>query len=253
GPGGLKAALTAAQRGHEVVLCEKNDEVGGILIGEQAIPFKHEMYQLGVSLGRLVEAEGVDIRLNTAVDKAYAENEKADVVIVAAGSTPLVPPIEGIDGDNVVVINEYHHKVDQIKDTVVVLGGGLAGCEAAIHFAREGKSVKLVEMRGELSPDANIRHRPLLLQEIEKSGIEVYLNHKGLKISNEGVLCEELSGEKVMLEGQSVLCALGQRANRAVVDELLDVAPIVKTIGDCVKVSTITTAMYQGHHAALNI
>jgi len=53
GPGGLQAALTAAKRGHDVILCEKNDEVGGILIGEQAIPFKYEMYQLGVTLGKL--------------------------------------------------------------------------------------------------------------------------------------------------------------------------------------------------------
>ncbi len=252
GPGGLQAALTAARRGHEVILCEKNDEVGGILIGEQAIPFKMEMYKLGVTLGRLVEDEGVEIRLNTEVDKAYADKEKPDVLIVAAGSTPLLPPIEGIDGDNVIVINDLHHQVDKVKDSVLVLGGGLAGCEAAIHFARQGKTVKLIEMRDALSPDANIRHRPLLLQEIDKCGIDVRMNYKGLKISSEGILCEIQDGSSVMVEGQTVICALGQRANRKILDELLDSAPIVRAIGDCVKVSTITTAMYQGHHAGLD-
>lgn len=253
GPGGLQAALTAARRGHEVILCEKNDEVGGILIGEQAIPFKMEMYKLGVTLGRLVEDQGVEIRLNTVVDKAYADKEEPDVLIVAAGSTPLLPPIEGIHGDNVIVINDLHHQVDQVKDSVLVLGGGLAGCEAAIHFARQGKSVKLIEMRDTLSPDANIRHRPLLLQEIDKCGIEVRMNHKGLKISTEGVLCETEDGSSVMVEGQTVICALGQRANRKILDDLLDSAPIVRAVGDCVKVSTITTAMYQGHHAGLDV
>ncbi|MFZ5966124.1 MAG: NAD(P)/FAD-dependent oxidoreductase [Bacillota bacterium] len=253
GPGGLQAALTAARRGHEVVICEKSDEIGGILVGEQAIPFKYEMYKLGVTLGKLAEDEGVEIRLSTMVDKAYAEKENADVVIVAAGSEPFLPPIEGLDQDNVIVVNEYHHKVDQVQDQVVVLGGGLAGCEIAIHFAREGKSVKLVEMNDALAPDANIRHRPLLLQEIEKSGIEVYKNHKGIKVTEDGVLCTNQAGEEVLIEGKTVLCALGQKARRDVVDQLIDAAPIVMTIGDCAKVSTITTAIYQGHHAGMDV
>lgn len=253
GPGGLQAALTAARRGHDVILCEKNDEVGGILIGEQAIPFKYEMYKLGVTLGTLVEEEGVDIRLNTLVDKDYAEKEHPDVVIVAAGSEAIVPPIKGLNNDNVIVVNEYHHNVDQVGDSVIVLGGGLAGCEIAIHFAREGKEVKIVEMNSELAPDANIRHRPLLLEEIEKSGIEVYKNHKGIQVSDEGVLCETQDGHEVMIKGKTVLCALGQKPRRGIVDQLVDSAPIVMTIGDCVKASTITTAIYQGHHAALDI
>ncbi|MDW6003577.1 oxidoreductase [Vibrio mangrovi] len=253
GPGGLQAALTAAKRGHEVILCEMNDEVGGILIGEQAIPFKYEMYRLGLSLGKLCEDAGVDIRLNTKVDKAYADEIDADAIIIAVGSEPFVPPIKGIDADNVVLTNDYHHRVDAITDDVIVLGGGLAGCEAAIHFARENKNVKLVEMNSELSPDANIRHRPLLLAEIEKSGVEVYKNHKALEISDNGVLCQGPDGQEIKLAGTSVLCALGQRSRRQSVDELWDCAPLVSQVGDCVKVSTITTAVYQGHHAAMDI
>lgn len=253
GPGGLQAALTAARRGHEVILCEKNDEVGGILIGEQAIPFKYEMYQLGVTLGKLCEEAGVDIRLSTSVDKEYAEKIGADAVIIAVGSEPLVPPIKGLESDHVVLINDYHHHKEKITDEVVVLGGGLAGCEAAIHFARENKKVRLVEMNSELSPDANVRHRPLLLAEIEKSGIEVFKNHKALEITREGVFCQSDSNNAVFIPGSSIVCALGQRSRRSVVDELWDTAPLVSQIGDCVKVSTITTAVYQGHHAAMDI
>ena len=253
GPGGLQAALTAARRGHEVILCEKNDEVGGILIGEQAIPFKYEMYQLGVTLGKLCQEAGVDIRLNTPVDKDYAEQIGADVAIIAVGSEPVAPPIKGLDGEQVVLINDYHHHQDRIADDVVVLGGGLAGCEVAIHFARENKKVRLVEMNAELSPDANVRHRPLLLAEIEKSGIEVLRNHKAIEITSDGVQCEDPHGQRVMVPGRSVVCALGQRSRRAMVDELWDCAPLVSQIGDCVKVSTITTAVYQGHHAAMDV
>jgi len=134
-----------------------------------------------------------------------------------------------------------------------VLGGGLAGCEVAIHFARENKRVRLVEMNSELSPDANVRHRPLLLAEIEKAGIEVFKNHKALEVNDDGVWCQDKNGNNVLIAGSSVVCALGQRSRRDIVDELWDSAPLVSQIGDCVKVSTITTAVYQGHHAAMDV
>lgn len=253
GPGGLYAALTAAKRGHKVILCEKADEVGGILRGEQAIPFKYEMYELGVTLGKLAKDAGVEIRLNTPVTKEYAEKENVDALIIAAGSAAIVPPIPGLNGDNVVIVNNYYLEQDRVSDSVVVLGGGLAGCEAAIHLAQEGKTVHLVEMRAELAPDANIRHRPIMLKEIEKNNIQVHLGFKGLNVTQEGVVCADQNGEEHLVPGTSVICALGQRPRRNVVDELIDCAPYVAQIGDCVKASTITTAIYQGYHAALDI
>ncbi|MDB3086384.1 NADH:flavin oxidoreductase [Clostridioides difficile] len=255
GPGGLKAAITAAQRGHKVILCEKADALGGILKGEKAIPFKYEMYELGNTFSKLAKDEGVEIRLNTKVTKEYVEKENVDAIIIAVGSSPLVPPIPGLDGDNVVVVNNYYlerDKVETVKE-IIVLGGGLAGCETAIHLAKEGKKVHIVEMRSELAPDANIRHRPILLDEIEKQGVEVHTEFKGLKVSEEGVLCADKNGNEILVPGTHVICALGQRANRNIVEELIDCAPYVAQIGDCVRPSTITTAVYQGYHAALDI
>ena len=255
GPGGLQAAITAARRGHKVILCEKSDALGGILKGEQAIPFKYEMYELGNTLGRLAQKEGVEIRLNAEVTKEYVESENVDALIIAVGSSPLVPSIPGLNGENVIVVNNYYLEKDKVKDAeeIVVLGGGLAGCETAIHLAQEGKKVHLVEMRSELAPDANIRHRPILLDEIEKQGIEVHTEFKGLKVSADGVVCLDKDGKKVSVPGTHVICALGQKANRNVVNELIDCAPYVSQIGDCVRPSTITTAVYQGHHATLDI
>ncbi|MFL8709555.1 FAD-dependent oxidoreductase [Clostridioides sp. GD02377] len=255
GPGGLKAAITAAQRGHKVILCEKADALGGILKGEKAIPFKYEMYELGNTFSKLAKDEGVEIRLNTKVTKEYVEKENVDALIIAVGSSPLVPPIPGLDGDNVVVVNNYYlerDKVETVKE-IIVLGGGLAGCETAIHLAKEGKKVHIVEMRSELAPDANIRHRPILLDEIEKQGVEVHTEFKGLKVSEEGVLCADKNNNEILVPGTHVICALGQRANRNIVEELIDCAPYVAQIGDCVRPSTITTAVYQGYHAALDI
>ncbi|MCI8592870.1 MAG: FAD-dependent oxidoreductase [Lachnospiraceae bacterium] len=252
GPGGLYAAYTAARRGHEVVLCEKGSAVGGILKSEQALPFKQEMYELAGTYKRLAEKAGVEIRLNTEVTKEYAEKENADALIIAVGSRPLVPPIPGLDGDQVVVVNQYYLEKEKVSDNVVVFGGGLAGCECAIHLGMEGKKVHLVEMRDELAPDANVRHRPLLLKEIEKYAV-VHTGYKGIRVTDEGILCEDKDGKEVLVPGSTVICALGQRSRTDVVEELLDAAPFVRVIGDAAKVSTITNAVYWGYHAALDI
>lgn len=252
GPGGLYAAYTAARRGHQVVLCEKESEVGGILKSEQALPFKHEMYELAGTYKLLAEKAGVEIRLNTEVTKEYAEKENVDALIIAVGSKPLVPPIPGLDGENVVIVNSYYLEKDKVGNDVVVFGGGLAGCECAIHLGMEGKKVHLVEMRDMLAPDANVRHRPLLLKEIEKY-VTVHTGYKGLEVTREGILCEDKDGQKVLAPGSSVICALGQRSRTDVAEELQDAAPFVRVIGDAAKVSTITNAVYLGYHAALDI
>lgn len=252
GPGGLYAAYTAARRGHQVILCEKESALGGILKSEQAIPFKYEMYQLSGTYELLARKAGVEVRLNTEVTAEYAEREKADALIIAVGSTPLVPPIPGLKGGNVVIVNNYYLEKDKVTDDVVVFGGGLAGCECAVHLGMEGKKVHLVEMRDELAPDANVRHRPLLLKEIDKY-VTVHTGCKGLEVRPNGVLCEDKEGKQVLIPGTTVICALGQRSRTDMVETLRDAAPFVRVIGDAAKVSTITNAVYWGYHAALDI
>lgn len=252
GPGGLYAAYTAARRGHQVILCEKEAQAGGILKSEQALPFKYEMYQLSGTYKLLAEKAGVEIRLNTEVTPEYAEKEAPDALIIAVGSSPLIPPIKGLDGDNVVIVNNYYLEKDKVGDEVVVFGGGLAGCECAIHLGMEGKKVHLVEMRDQLAPDANVRHRPLLLKEIEKY-VTVHTSYKGLEVTADGIVCEDMDGKRVLVPGKSVICALGQRSRSDLVDALKDSAPYVRVIGDAEKVSTITNAVYWGYYAALDI
>lgn len=252
GPGGLYAAHTAARRGHEVILCEKDAELGGILRSEQAIPFKREMYELAGTYARLARKAGVEIRLNTPVTPEYAERLAPDALIIAVGSSPLVPNIPGLHGDNVVVVNNYYREKDKVTDDVVVFGGGLAGCECAIHLGMEGKRVHLVEMRDELAPDANVRHRPLLLAEVEKY-VTAHTGYRGVEVRADGVLCQDGEGNEVLVPGTTVICALGQRSNTALVEQLRDCAPFVRVIGDASKVSTITNAVYWGYHAALDI
>jgi 2,4-dienoyl-CoA reductase-like NADH-dependent reductase (Old Yellow Enzyme family)/thioredoxin reductase len=252
GPGGLYAAYTAARRGHEVILCEKEDQLGGILKSEQALPFKHEMYELAGTYALLAKKAGVEIRTSTEVTPEYVEKEAPDALIIAVGSEPLIPPIQGLDGENVVVVNNYYLEKDKVSDEVVVLGGGLAGCECAIHLGLEGKKVHLVEMRDELAPDANVRHRPLLLKKVDRY-VTVHTGYRGLEVTKEGVLCEDREQNKVLVPSSTVICALGQRSRTKMVEALRDSALYVAVIGDASKVSTITKAVYEGYHAALDI
>lgn len=252
GVGGLKAAITAAQRGHKVTLLEKSDAVGGILKSEQGLSLKYEMYKLGVTLGRQAELAGVDIRLNTPATPELVESLKPDALIIAVGSKPIVPSLPGIDGDNVVIVNNYYLEADKVGDTVVVLGGGLSGCECAIHLGMEGKKVHLVEMRGDVAIDDNIRKRPIVLQQLEKYAT-VHTNHTGLEVRPDGLLCRDAEGNTVLIPGETVICAVGQRPNRPDVEALRDCAPFVREIGDCIRAANITTAVYQGYHAALDI
>ncbi len=255
GPGGLYAAYTAAKRGHRVILCEKEGELGGILKSERALPFKYEMYLLSGTYAKMCRDAGVEIRLNTEATKEYVENEAPDAVIIAVGSEPLIPPIPGLRGGNVVVVNNYYLEKDKVGDEVVVMGGGLAGCECAIHLAMEGKKVSLIEMRDMLAPDANVRHRPLMLRRMEElsGSLTVLTGYTAKEVTAEGVVCTTKDGEEVLVHGPSVICALGQRSRTAAVSDLLDTAPFVRVIGDAAKVSTITNAVYWGYHAALDI
>ena len=132
------------------------------------------------------------------------------------------------------------------------MGGGLAGCECAVHLGREGRMMHLVEMRDEAAPDANVRHRPLLMKELEKHA-SVHTGHRAVRVTEDGVGCQDKEGQEVFIPGSSVVCALGQRSRIDVVEELMGAAPFVRVIGDVRKVSSITNAVYEGYHAALDI
>ena len=250
GVGGMQAAATAASRGHRVILCEKSDTLGGIVNCERAIPFKREMYELGRTLERECRRAGVDIRLSTPVTPELCRELSPDALIVAVGSEPIVPPLPGIE--RAIGVQELPERAGEVGKTVAILGGGLAGCECAVHLAREGKTVHLIELRGALAPDANVRHRPILLAELQKCGVTVHLNCAGKAVTPEGLLCEE-AGREALIPAAAVICAAGQRARRSLVDALHRAAPFVRPIGDCTGPANITKAIYEGYHAALDI
>jgi len=252
GIAGMKAAETAALRGHAVTLCEAGSVLGGILRTEAALPFKLDMYNLGLSYARLIEKAGVDVRMNTRVDQAFVEDFAPDALIIAVGSEALELPVPVSEDARVLSIDDLYLDKAEVGEEVVVVGGGLTGTECALLMSQLGKKAHVVEMREGLALDANIRQRPILLAEIEGTDVDVVLNARACEVSAEGVWVEQ-NGEKRLVPGDTVICAIGQRSRTAVVEELYDGAPFVRVVGDARRPANITTAIYEAFHAAMDI
>jgi 2,4-dienoyl-CoA reductase-like NADH-dependent reductase (Old Yellow Enzyme family)/thioredoxin reductase len=252
GPGGMQAALTAAERGHRVILCEKSGELGGALKAERGIPFKRDLYRFVKVKARQLELAGVEVRLNTEVTPALAASIAPDVLIVAVGAEPVMPPIPGIDADHVLPAAAAASSIDKIGKKVVILGGGLVGCETAVHLAREGREVTVIEMREDVCPDANARHRPLLIAELNKS-VKCRTGLTGVRVEKDGLVCRDTEGNELFFRVDTIIVAAGQRPLREVADSLRDCAPEVMEVGDCVKAGQVTQAVFRGYFAALDI
>lgn len=252
GIAGMKAAETAALRGHDVTLCEAEGELGGILRSEAALPFKEDMYKLGVSYARLVEKAGVKVRMGVRVDSAFVEDFAPDALIVAVGSEALTLPMPVADDARVLSIDDLYLNGAEAGEEVVIVGGGLTGTECALLMAQQGRKVHLVSNEETLAPGANIRQRPILLAEVDAAGIDVLLSAPACEVSAEGVWVEQ-NGERRLVPGDTVVCAIGQRSRSAVVEELLDGAPFVRVVGDARRPADVTTAVYEGFHAAMDI
>jgi 2,4-dienoyl-CoA reductase-like NADH-dependent reductase (Old Yellow Enzyme family)/thioredoxin reductase len=252
GPGGMQAALTAAERGHNVILCEKSDKLGGALNGVKGAPFKDDLYRFISTKTILMLKAGVDVRLDTEVTPELAAQISPDVLIVAVGAEPIIPPIHGIDGKNVIIANDLPDNYEKVGNRVVVLGGGLVGCETALHLAMEGRDVTVIEMMDSLCPDANQRYRPLLMAQLEKH-VKWRTGMRGVQVTAKGILCADRYGNENLFEADTVICATGQRPRRDAADKLRDSAPEVIEIGDCVKASNVTQALFQGYWAGADI
>lgn len=253
GIAGMKAAYTAALRGCEVDLCEASASLGGILRTEKALPFKQEMYQLGRTYERLCERAGVRIHLNQPVDMPFCESYRPDALIIAVGSEPIPLPIPIAEDARALSIDELYLNGTEPGPEVAIIGGGLTGCECALHLAREGRKVHLIERNSQLAAEANIRHRPILLAELEGEDIDIRTSTGALEVTADGVKVQGPNGDGETIPCQTVISAIGQRPRSAAVDALRDGAPFVRIVGDAVRSANITLAIYEAYHAALDL
>jgi pyruvate/2-oxoglutarate dehydrogenase complex dihydrolipoamide dehydrogenase (E3) component len=254
GPAGMQAALTCAERGHEVLLCEKSDRLGGVLRCEEDVPFKWRVDRYLNYMERQVGKERIELRLNTDVTPAYAKAQNADVVIAAVGARQLVPAIPGIDGANVVSAVDAYGCASKIGKSAVILGGGLVGTELAIYLAMQGKSAEVVEMLGEISHGGNYLHIKAIEKELRRYGVRVHFYTRAVEITAEDVVCEDVkTGEKKNFKAETVVCALGMAPLQNEAAAFYDCAPQFHMIGDCKDARNLMAAVNEAFHVARDV
>ena len=251
GPAGMEAAITAANRGHDVTLVEKSDKLGGNLYPAGAPYFKEDIIKLCKVMVKRVEEAGVKVVLNTEVTPEYVECFNPDALFVAIGSNELRPPIKGMDLPHVIMAIDAELHPEKLGKKVAIMGGGLVGGEAAVSFHHEGKECSIIEMKSKVAEEVNSFYRGGLMPEIEKSAT-CYVNTKVKEIIPTGVLCEK-DGEEFIIEADSVVCALGFRAPYDKVDALCDKVDEYYIIGDCKNVGQIYHATNEAYYAAMRL
>ena len=242
GVGGMQAALTAAERGHKVILCEKSDRLGGVLLCEEKVPFKKHLGEYLARQARRVAGASIEVRLNVEVTPELAKALRPDVIVAALGSRPAVPPIPGIRGENAALAEEIYLAPEKAGKKLVILGGGLVGCELAIFMAGLGREVTILEMAPALNFGGNLLQGQAIGLELDRLKVDVHLNTKATAVTPEGVRAEGPEGKELFFPADTVVCALGMKPNRDAAAALALCAPEFHAIGDCVTPATIWQA-----------
>ncbi|GAA4683272.1 FAD-dependent oxidoreductase [Pseudonocardia yuanmonensis] len=213
GPSGLEAARLARLRGHEVSIWERDAELGGKLEVAGLAPSKREVLRFREHQARRLTALGVEIHTSSPVSAATVAAERPDVVIVATGADPLVPPIPGIDGPTV------HDAQRLLRGEIpvgpgtrlVVVGGSATGCETAELMRARGAEVTVVEMRGSIGRGIEAITRRQLVRQLERDGVEVLTRATVVGIEPGVVHWQEADGTPHALDADLVALAIGWR------------------------------------------
>ena len=256
GPAGMEACQRACELGHEVVLYEKEAQLGGMLHTASALPFKGDMRRYLAWMIETTMKSGATIHLNTEATPEIIKAENADVVLIGTGSEPIQIKIPVAEGKEFVWAGDVDTGRASVGDTVVVAGAGLTGTETAIALAQEGKKVTVIDripeplfLKGNPGP-ATLSIMALL------QGLDVtFLFESSLKeITADGVVYTDKEGVEHTIPCDSAINALGMTFDKNAVDELLNASTVAYAIGDCSgKEMTIAAAVLDGFARAMDV
>ena len=252
GPAGMSAAVTAQQLGHQVILCEKSGRLGGLLNHVDVDPRKVDLKRYRDYLVDRTRSSGAEIRLNTDVTPAMIASMQPDAVICAVGSSPTLPPIPGLKESGALSAMEAHKSDAEIGKRVVIIGGGLVGCETALYFADMGRDVSVLEMAPMLAQEDAPLHRMALLQELSAC-VHVYVGHRCTGITEAGVQAAAPDGTMVTIPADTIVYAAGMRAKTTETDALYTDDIDFYPVGDCNRARKIHDAVTEGYFAAQNL
>ena len=252
GPAGMQAALTAADRGHRVMLCERDEQLGGQLHAAAATPLRDGWEELRAHLVAELEHRDVEVRLGTEITREMVGELDPDAVVLATGSEQVRPSLPGIDDDRVITSRDLLEGRRTAVSPVIVAGGGCAGAQTAEQLAELGHEVTLVEQLSGVATDAPIDDRTLLLQRLEQAGVTLRTETTLMEVRSGQVVVEDLHGAHELPAETVVLC-LGARPVDDLADALERDGHRVSVVGDAKEPRKVTEAIQEGARAAVAV
>jgi 2,4-dienoyl-CoA reductase-like NADH-dependent reductase (Old Yellow Enzyme family)/thioredoxin reductase len=253
GPGGMRTAILAAQRGHTVTLFEKEETLGGQLNDADFMSFKYDLKKYKNYLIDHVEHDpAITVKKGHAITPDELEAMGFDEVICAIGAEPLIPRIPGVDGDNVIWAGDSFWAPERVGQKVVVIGGGQVGCETAVHYGMNGKTVTVLEMQQKLAPDAMRTYQEELEGQVHDH-CTAFTGARVTAIEPNGVRYIAPNGEEAFVEADTVLLAVGMKAKSQEAETFRRCAEKFRKLGDCVKVGNVKTVTRAAFDAAMTI
>jgi 2-enoate reductase len=252
----MKAAEFAAARGFRVILFEKERELGGILRYADFDRFKTTLKRYKDNVAKRIAKMGVDIRLGHAVTPEEVKAEHADAVIVATGGKPAQLKCPCKAGANVLDATTAYLHPEKVGQKVVVVGGGLTGCEAAIHWGDQGRKVTLLSRSPQIlknfgppngTPFDSVETYLLMF---ENTGVELYEGYACVSVTEKGVTARGAAGE-VFIPADTVINCAGMVPVPDAAAPFEGTAPVVKPVGDCVVPTVIGAATYGAYQAVM--
>lgn len=256
GIAGMEAARVAALKGHNVILYEKNKELGGHLIEASVPDFKKDEVNLVRWYKNILKKYNVKINLNKNVSPDIVKKINPDTLIIATGSTPVTLNVPGINKRHVAQATDVLLGKKNAENLIAVIGGGLVGCETALWLAKQGKKVTIIEMANDIMimgkpvPHMN---RMMLIDLLKFNKVNILTNTSLLKIEEDKVILINKFFIKISLLIDTVILAVGFSPNQELYQVLSDKFPEIYQIGDANKPRNIMSAIWEGNEVARNI
>ncbi len=238
-------AWVAAKRGHAVHVYEKRGEFGGQLIPGSRPGHKAELQSLIRFQKKQAELFGVECHLNHEVKVEDIQALQPDVVVLATGSLPALPPVEGIDNELVLTYEDVLNGHPPLHKKVVVIGGGPTGLELALHLAEYGCDTTVVEMLPKVGSGMEAITKKIILERLTQHDVSILTDTTLKKIDHNGVVVTGRNGQEKYIEADKVVIAAGTRPNTALYDKVKNLGYEVFQVGDCLEPRDAKEAIYK--------
>lgn len=254
GVAGMCAAFVAAERGHDVSLYEGTDKLGGNMRLAAYPPGKGDITNMIRSYIVRCEKAGVKIHMNTTVDLEMVKAEKPDAVIVSTGSRTLILPIEGIENPAIIHGSDLLDGKRAAGKKVLVVGGGMVGCETAAFLGEQQHDVTVIEYRDTVGADVIHEHRVFLMEDFKNYGIKEITGAKVCKFFDDGVEYESPDGSRHEVRGfDSVVLSMGFKNYNPFAEQLEELGQEVYVVGDATRARRALDATKEAYAAAMQI